>query len=94
MVKVSSTFWGLESNMCLAVPGQILCVDQSSGMRMGRVDFGGVLQEVCLEYTPEAVVGDFVVVHVGFSIAKLDTQRVEETFRLLEQIPRTGVEDL
>ncbi len=78
--------------MCLAVPGQILSVDLTSGMRMGRVDFGGVLQEVCLEYTPEAVVGDFVVVHVGFSIAKLDDKRVEETFRLLEQIPRAGAE--
>lgn len=80
--------------MCLAVPGQILSIDRSSGLQMGRVDFGGVLQDVCLEYTPEAVVGDFVVVHVGFSIATLDAQRAEETFRLLEQIPRTGMETL
>jgi hydrogenase expression/formation protein HypC len=76
--------------MCLAVPGRILRIELASGLRMGVVDFGGVTQEVCLEYTPEAEIGDYVVVHVGFAISKLDPTRAEEslsTFREISALP-------
>lgn len=74
--------------MCLAIPGQIISIDRSSAVLMGRVDFGGVLQEICLEYTPEVSVGDYVVVHVGFAIAKLDVDRAKETLAMIEKLPR------
>lgn len=75
--------------MCLAIPGQILSIDNSGAVRMGRVDFGGVIQEICLEYTPEVTPGDYVVVHVGFAIAKLDLERARETLAMIEQLPLT-----
>ena len=78
--------------MCLAVPGRILSIESSSGLRMGVVDFGGVSQEVCLEYTPEAGIGDYVIVHVGFAISKLDPTRAEEslsTFHEISPLPGT-----
>lgn len=52
-------------------------------MRMGRVDFGGVIREVCLAYVPEARIGDYVIVHVGFAISQLDEDEAQETIRLL-----------
>ncbi|MEY2613828.1 MAG: hypothetical protein RL069_2640 [Planctomycetota bacterium] len=81
-----------EKSMCLAVPGRILSIESSSGLRMGVVDFGGVSQEVCLEYTPEAGIGDYVIVHVGFAISKLDPTRAEEslsTFHEISALPGT-----
>lgn len=81
-----------EKSMCLAVPGRILSIESSSGLRMGVVDFGGVSQEVCLEYTPEAGIGDYVIVHVGFAISKLDPTRAEEslsTFHEISVLPGT-----
>jgi len=75
-----------EKSMCLAVPGRILSIESSSGLRMGVVDFGGVSQEVCLEYTPEAGIGDYVIVHVGFAISKLDPTRAEESLSMFHEI--------
>ncbi len=72
--------------MCLAIPGLILSIDTSSSLRMGRADFGGVIQEICLEYTPEIAVGDYAIVHVGFAIAKLDLDRAREVFASIQQI--------
>ena len=67
--------------MCLGVPGKIVSVDApESDLPMARVSFGGVLQEVCLAYTPEAQVGDYVVVHVGFAISRLDPQEAAQIF--------------
>jgi hydrogenase expression/formation protein HypC len=54
---------------------------------MGRADFGGVIQEICLEYTPEIAVGDYAIVHVGFAIAKLDLDRAKEILATIEQLP-------
>jgi hydrogenase expression/formation protein HypC len=54
---------------------------------MGRADFGGVIQEVCLEYTPEIAVGDYAIVHVGFAIARLDVIRAKEILETIAQIP-------
>jgi len=73
--------------MCLAIPGQIVSIDTSGTLRMGRVDFGGVIQEICLEYTPEIGVGDYAIVHVGFAIAKLDLDRANEILATIDQLP-------
>jgi hydrogenase expression/formation protein HypC len=72
--------------MCLAIPGQILSASGQDLERMGRVSFGGVVKEVSLAYVPQAEVGDYVVVHVGFAISKLDIQEAEQTLHYLEQM--------
>ena len=69
--------------MCLAIPGRIVEINEDALMRMGRVDFGGVTREVCLAYVPEAQIGDYVIVHVGFAISQLDEDEAQETIRLL-----------
>lgn len=77
--------------MCLAVPGQILSIaDPESLMRTARVRFGGVVKEVCLAYVPEARVGDYVIVHVGFAISMLDEMaalRIFEHLQSLDELP-------
>jgi hydrogenase expression/formation protein HypC len=65
--------------MCLAVPGRILSVADVDGTLMADVDFGGVRKDVCLQYIPDAVVGEYVVVHVGFAIQRLDEQSARDT---------------
>ncbi|MEE3717964.1 HypC/HybG/HupF family hydrogenase formation chaperone [Tumidithrix elongata RA019] len=72
--------------MCLAVPGKILSMMGDDLTRSGRVSFGGVVKEVNLAYVPEAEVGNYVVVHVGFAIAILDEAEAEQTLRDLEQM--------
>ena len=79
--------------MCLAIPGQIVKVSDDGLMRMGKVDFGGVTREVCLAYVPEAGVGDYVIVHVGFAISQLDEAEAQETLTLLVESGRL-VEEL
>ena len=69
--------------MCLAVPGRITEVIETGLMRMGRVDFGGVSREVCLAYVPEAQVGDYVLVHVGFAISRVDEAEAQEILELM-----------
>jgi len=71
--------------MCLAIPGKIISITEEAPLRMGEVDFSGVRKKVCLAYTPEAKVGDYVIVHVGFSISLLDQKKAEE---LLHEIRR------
>jgi len=73
--------------MCLAIPGQILAVEGADPLtRMGRVSFGGIVKEVSLAYVPEATVGDYVIVHVGFAISKVDEQEAQQVFAYLEQM--------
>jgi hydrogenase expression/formation protein HypC len=73
--------------MCLGVPGKILSLEPNAvGMTMGKVSFGGVAKEVCLAYVPEAQVGDYVIVHAGFALNKLDEQEANEVFELLRQM--------
>ncbi|ESA37678.1 hydrogenase assembly chaperone [Leptolyngbya sp. Heron Island J] len=72
--------------MCLAVPGKIISIEGENLTRMGRVSFGGVIKEVSLAYVPEAQVDDYVIVHVGFAISKLDLQEAEQTLNYLKQI--------
>jgi len=72
--------------MCLGVPGRIIEVQEGGLMRMGRVDFGGITRQVCLAYVPEAQVGDWVIVHVGFAISRLEEEEAMETLRLLGEV--------
>jgi hydrogenase expression/formation protein HypC len=73
--------------MCLGVPGQVIEVMPNEiGISMGRVDFSGVVKEVCLAYTPEVEVGQWVVVHVGFAISRIDEAEARKVFQYLEEI--------
>lgn len=73
--------------MCLGVPGKIVSIESDPlGMTMGKVSFAGITKKVCLAYTPEVEVGDYVVVHVGFSIARIDEEQAAEVFRYLEEM--------
>ncbi|MGD2122886.1 MAG: HypC/HybG/HupF family hydrogenase formation chaperone [Gemmatimonadota bacterium] len=80
--------------MCLGIPGMIVEVGEDGELPMGVVDFGGVRREVCLAYVAdEATVGDYVIVHVGFAIAKIAAEEAQRTFRLLEEMGETGFLD-
>ncbi|NIS83087.1 MAG: HypC/HybG/HupF family hydrogenase formation chaperone [Anaerolineales bacterium] len=72
--------------MCLGVPGKIIELTEMEGLKMGKVDFGGVVREACLEYVPEAQVGDYVVVHVGFAISMVSEEEAQETLEILRGI--------
>ncbi len=72
--------------MCLGIPGKIVEIWGKDLERMGKVDFGGVVREVALAYVPEAQVGDYVIVHVGFALNVLDEEEAQETWRLLKEI--------
>ena len=81
--------------MCLGVPGKIIEVnDDPTGMTMGRVSFGGIVKEVCLAYTPEAGVGDYVVVHVGFAISQIDEEEAHKVFDYLKEMDELGELDV
>lgn len=72
--------------MCLGIPGKIIELYETNGMKMGKVDFGGVLREACLEYLPDIQVGDYTIVHVGFGISKVDEQEAMETMEMLREM--------
>ena len=72
--------------MCLAVPGRVLSVEQRDGTTMAEVDFGGLRKEVCLEYIPDAQIGEYVIVHVGFAIQRLDEKSAQETLANFERL--------
>jgi hydrogenase expression/formation protein HypC len=72
--------------MCLAIPGQVLSIDETGDIRMGKVDFGGIVKDVCLAYLPDLVVGDYTVVHVGFAITRLDEASALETLEAFRQM--------
>jgi hydrogenase expression/formation protein HypC len=65
--------------MCLAIPGKVEAITSDGMIRVGRVNFGGVVKNVCLDYVPEVVVGDYTIVHVGFAISKIDEATAEQT---------------
>jgi hydrogenase expression/formation protein HypC len=72
--------------MCLAIPGKVLEVADSGWNRVAKVQFGGVTRQVYLDFVPEAGVGDYVLVHVGFAVSKVDEDEARRTYELLEQI--------
>jgi hydrogenase expression/formation protein HypC len=72
--------------MCLAIPGKVEQITTDGDVRMGRVNFGGVVKNVCLDYVPDVVVGDYTIVHVGFALSKIDEQSALETLELFRQM--------
>ncbi len=72
--------------MCLAIPGRVLTLEERDGTQMAEVDFGGVRKDVCLQYIPGVEIGEYVVVHVGFAIQRLDEQSAIETLANFEKM--------
>ena len=72
--------------MCLAIPGKVVSIESSNGQRVGRIEFGGIVRQASLDFVPEAEVGDYVMVHVGFAISLVDAEEAERTYQLLEEI--------
>lgn len=69
--------------MCLGIPGKVIEIRDEAGLAMGKVDFGGVRKEACLAYLPEIALGDYVIVHVGFAISKVDEAEALKTLEVL-----------
>jgi hydrogenase expression/formation protein HypC len=78
--------------MCLAIPGKIVSIsgDDDPLTRMGRINFGGVVKEASLAYVPEVVIGDYVIVHVGFALSKVDEAEAQKIFEYLKQMGELG----
>ena len=77
--------------MCLAIPGKLIEITTDpAGVKMGRANFGGIVKQVCLEYTPEVEAGDYVLVHVGFALSKVDENEAARTYQLLEEMKQLG----
>ena len=69
--------------MCLGIPGKVVEIDREQGLLMGKVDFGGVFKQVCLEHVPEIAVGEYALVHVGFAITQIDEEEARQIFEFL-----------
>ncbi len=72
--------------MCLAIPGKVVEIAEENGLRMGRVDFGGVVKRVCLDYVPDVEVGDYTIVHVGFALSRIDEAEAVRTLEVFRQM--------
>ncbi len=72
--------------MCLGIPGRVVAIYEAEGIRMGKVDFDGIVKQVCLAYLPEIAVGDYTIVHVGFAISQVDEQSARETLALFQNL--------
>jgi hydrogenase expression/formation protein HypC len=72
--------------MCLGVPGKITEIYEVSGIRMGKIDFGGIVKEACLEYVPEANIGEYTIIHAGFAITRLDEEEAQKTLDLFREM--------
>lgn len=78
--------------MCLGVPGKIIEIYETSGLKMGTIDFGGVTREACLAYVPEAKIGDYTIIHVGFALNVISEEEAQETLDLLRQVAEVEAE--
>jgi hydrogenase expression/formation protein HypC len=78
--------------MCLAVPGKILEAEERDGNRVARVQFGGITRQAYLTFVPEAQVGDYVLVHVGFAISRVEEEEARRTYEMLEEMGALGEE--
>jgi hydrogenase expression/formation protein HypC len=78
--------------MCLGIPGKVIELYETNGMKMGKVDFGGALREACLEYLPDIQVGDYTIVHVGFGISQVDEEEAMETMEMLREMEKLAGE--
>ena len=76
--------------MCLAIPGRVEACFEQDGLAMGRVDFNGLRRDVCLAYVPEAAIGDYVIVHVGFAISRIDAAEAARTLALIDELTALG----
>ena len=77
--------------MCLAIPGKVLEIQEDGqGVRVGKTNFGGIVKQVCLEYTPEVQCGDYVLVHVGFALSRVDQAEAERTYQALKDMKQLG----
>ncbi len=72
--------------MCLGVPGKVIEIYETDGLKMGKVDFGGVVRETCLAYVPEIKVGEYTVIHVGFAISQLSEEEAQATLEILNEL--------
>ena len=72
--------------MCLAIPGKVVSIEEASGLRSARIQFGGIVRRASLDFVPEAQVGDYVMVHVGYAISRVDAAEAERTYQLLEEM--------
>lgn len=72
--------------MCLAIPGKILEIEMQGTIRAARVQFGGIVRQVCLDFVPEAGLGDYVMVHVGFALSVVDRVEADRTYQLLQEL--------
>jgi hydrogenase expression/formation protein HypC len=72
--------------MCLGIPGKITEIYEKDNLKTGKLDFGGVTKEVCLAYVPEAQVGDYALIHVGFAISLMDEDEALETLKLIKEV--------
>jgi hydrogenase expression/formation protein HypC len=72
--------------MCLAIPGRISALHENAGVPMAKVDFGGITREACLSYLPDSRVGDYILVHVGFAISKVDEEEAARTYQYLSEM--------
>lgn len=75
-----------STDVCLAIPGKILDIQQQGELRSGQVQFGGIVRQVCLDFVPEATAGDYVMVHVGFAISRVDADEAERTYKILQEM--------
>jgi hydrogenase expression/formation protein HypC len=78
--------------MCLGIPGKITEIYETSGLKMGKIDFGGVTREACLEYIPDAKIGDYTIIHVGFALNIISEEEAQETLKLISDIANVGDE--
>lgn len=80
--------------MCLAIPGKLIELKEVQGIKMGKANFGGIVKQVCLEYTPEARIGEYVLVHVGFALAIIDEAEAARTYEILKQLDQLSELDV
>jgi hydrogenase expression/formation protein HypC len=76
--------------MCLGIPAKLIEIHTQDDLPMGKVEFGGIRKDVCLAYTPEAQIGDYVLIHVGFAISRIDEAEAQEIFDYLREIEDTS----
>jgi hydrogenase expression/formation protein HypC len=75
-----------RTRMCLAIPGKVIEIEAGSQPKMGKVSFGGIQKRICLEWVPDVKAGEYVIVHVGFAISRMDEKEAMETLKLFEEI--------
>lgn len=80
--------------MCLAIPGKVVEINNNNGMKMARVAFGGVTRDACIEYVPETCVGDYVLVHVGFALSRVNEEEARRTYEALAELGQLDELDL